>query len=215
MEKEYLENVLEDFKVIKFKTINAGYDYGFKVWDDIEQALLELKQIKEADIGEAIKALGIIKSELWDRDYSKTLVTIENTLLRTQELEKKNAYIEKIKTMMKQKDCVLRYVESEDCFAVKTILTDWYKLTPQFVDDNVREEIKPLPVIEKIKQLKEENTEYKETLRIIFEKRVDVFRLKVLDFNTFNQLQRSCKLPELTQEEFKCVKNGVNRQWID
>lgn len=67
----------------------------------------------------------------------------------------------------------------------------------------------------KAQELKKENAEYKETLRIIFEKRVDVFRLKVLDFNTFNQLQRSCRLPELTQEEFECVKNGVNRQWID
>lgn len=43
-------------------------------------------------------------------------------------------------------------------------------------------------------------------LEIIKEKRVDVFRFKKLDFNTFNQLQKSCKLPELTEEEFNLLK---------
>ena len=35
---------LEDFKIIKFKTINAGYNYGYKVWDKIEQALLKAQE---------------------------------------------------------------------------------------------------------------------------------------------------------------------------
>ena len=43
-------------------------------------------------------------------------------------------------------------------------------------------------------------------LEIIKEKLVDVFRFKKLDFDTFNQLQKSCKLPELTQEEFNLLK---------
>ena len=43
-------------------------------------------------------------------------------------------------------------------------------------------------------------------LEIIKEKKVDVFRFKKLDFNTFNQLQKSCKLPELTEEQFKLLK---------
>lgn len=93
---------------------------------------------------------------------------IKQALIKSQEKEKENAYIEKIKTMMKQKDCVLRYIESEDCFAVRTILSDgWYKLTPEFVENNVREEIKPLPLIEKNKQLKEENAELKKVLEAI------------------------------------------------
>ena len=43
-------------------------------------------------------------------------------------------------------------------------------------------------------------------LEIMKEKKVDVFRFKKLDFNTFNQLQKSCKLPELTEEQFNLLK---------
>lgn len=58
MSKEYLE-ALEDFKMIKFKTINAGYNYGYKVWDKIEQALLKAQeQEKENELlKEIIKIL--------------------------------------------------------------------------------------------------------------------------------------------------------------
>ena len=66
------------------------------------------------------------------------------------------------------------------CFAVKTILSDgWYRLTPEFVENNVREEIKPLPLIEKNKQLKAENAEYKRVFEIIVNKKVDFYRLSV------------------------------------
>lgn len=47
-------------------------------------------------------------------------------------------------------------------------------------------------------------------LEIIKEKNVDVFRFKKLDFNTFNQLQKSCKLPELAEEEFNLLKGILN-----
>lgn len=47
-------------------------------------------------------------------------------------------------------------------------------------------------------------------LEIIKEKEVDVFRFKKLDFDTFNQLQKSCKLPELTKEEFNLLKGILN-----
>lgn len=144
---------------------------------------------------------------LFKLHFKKEFGTIKQALIKAQAMEKENTYIEKVKTMLKQKDCVLRYVESEDCFAVKTMLSGWYKLTPQFVDNNVREEIKPLPTNEKIKQLKEENAEYKKAFDIIKEKRVDVFRFKALnDFNLFNSLQRSCKLPELTEEEYNLLR---------
>ena len=133
------------------------------------------------ELSEALKVLNsnpIIRQEMDYEDY----YTINKALLKAQEQEKENAYIEKIKTMMKQKDCVLRYIESDDCFAVKTILSDgWYKLTPEFVDNNVREEIKPLPLIEKNKQLKEENAEYKRVLEIIKEKRVDGQLIRIAD----------------------------------
>lgn len=48
--------------------------------------------------------------------------------------------------------------------------------------------------------------EQEKVLKIIKEKNVDIFRFRKLDFNTFNQLQRSCNLPELTEEEFNTLK---------
>jgi len=168
------------------------------------------------ELSEALKVLNsnpVIREEMDYEDY----YTINKALLKAQEQEKENAYIEKIKTMMKQKDCVLRYIESEDCFAVKTILSDgWYKLTPEFVDDNVREEIKPLPLIEKNKQLKEENAEYKKVLEIIMEKRV------ITDLLISNNLERYnyeiikfygnygwTKKCFLSQEEFDLLKRWL------
>ena len=147
----------------------------YKMAKTLKDDLTELKAIKEAKPSEALKWLEKSKNIIIEDngdfitfDCLKVYSVCEQALLKAQEQEKENAYIEKIKTMMKQKDCVLRYIESEDCFAVKTILSDgWYKLTPDFVDNNVREEIKPLPLIEKNKQLKEENAEYKRVLEII------------------------------------------------
>ena len=62
-------------------------------------------------------------------------------------------------------------------------------------------------------ELEKENAELKakaqkehKALEIIKEKNVDVFRFKKLDFDTFNQLQKSCKLPELTKEQFDLLK---------
>lgn len=64
--------------------------------------------------------------------------------------------LKKIKLMLKQKECVLRYVASEDCFAVRCILDDkWYKLTDDLIKNNIKEEVKPMPLIDKVKELKE------------------------------------------------------------
>ena len=142
--------------------------------EEYQKMYQRLESIDNANPSEAIRCLIGLEKEIIQRDgriidfLKIKFDVIKQALLKAQEQEKENAYIEKIKTMMKQKDCVLRYIESEDCFAVKTILSDgWYKLTPDFVDNNVREEIKPLPLIEKNKQLKEENAEYKRVLEII------------------------------------------------
>lgn len=142
-----------------------------------------------------------------DKLHKERFNIAEKTVIKTQEQEKENAYIEKIITMMKQKDCVLRYIESEDCFAVKTILSDgWYKLTPEFVENNVREEIKPLPLIEKNKQLKAENAEYKRVLKIMFGKKVSIFQLSCCkNVNEYNDLKFKDN-EKLTEEEFDTLK---------
>jgi hypothetical protein len=111
--------------------------------------------------------------------------------------------------MLKQKDCILRYVESEDCFAVKTILSyDWYKITPEFVDNNVREEVKPLPLIQKNVQLREENAKYKKVLEIIKEKDVDIKLLKECEeVEEYNAHFIIDEYQELTEEEFSLLKS--------
>jgi len=179
MSKEYLEAlkrmeyfVNEEMGIKTFKQ-SGWHIEGTDDYELVKEALQRLESIDNANPSEALKCLERIKAYFLNKTKEidfQDLRDIEQALIKAQEQEKENAYIEKIKTMMKQKDCVLRYIESEDCFAVKTILSDgWYKLTPDFVDNNVREEIKPLPLIEKNKQLKEENAEYKRVLDIIKE----------------------------------------------
>lgn len=73
-------------------------------------------------------------------------------------------------------------------------------------NNDLRNTLKQSVFIAIIKQALIKAQENEKVLEIIKEKNVDVFRLKILDFNTFNQLQRSCKLPELTQEEFDLLK---------
>ncbi len=68
------------------------------------------------------------------------------------DLEEKE-YYEKIKLMLKQKESALRYIESEDCFAVRCILDEnWYKLTDDLIKNNIKEEVKPMPLIDKVKK---------------------------------------------------------------
>ncbi len=183
-----------------------------EMYSTIKQALQRLESIDNANPSEALEDLEQL-AEMADKcwvscDVHKWKNTIKQALIKAQENEKESAYIEKIKTMMKQKDCVLRYIESEDCFAVKTILSDgWYKLTPEFVDDNVREEIKPLPLIEKNKQLKEEFAEYKRALEIIKKKDVDISYLKNechFELCLYNKYLIETK--QLTEEEFDLLK---------
>ena len=86
--------------------------------------------------------------------------------------------------------------EALECWRYLSAVTpDWVKL----LNDGTNALIP-------IKQSLIKSQEQEKVLKIIFEKSVDIFRLKKLDFNTFNQLQRSCKLPELTQEEFELLK---------
>lgn len=122
-------------------------------------------------------------------------------------------YYEKIKLMLKQKGCVLRYIESEDCFAVRTILDDhWYKLSKSLVEDNINEEIKPSPLIDKvIKQNK--------ILEILKNKKVCIYVLS--DFvrrcvednfilESYNHYVRDDR--RLTQEEYDLIKEVLDNE---
>ena len=179
MNKELLEKIDSMIERIALIELHTGETESVLIDKhtllDIQKEL-ELKSINNTKPSEAIECLEKFFNSRKIYEPNNTFISdciiclnsIKQELIKSQEQEKENAYIEKIKTMMKQKDCVLRYIESEDCFAVKTILSDgWYKLTPEFVENNVREEIKPLPLIEKNKQLKEENAELKKVLEAI------------------------------------------------
>jgi len=216
-ELDYLDDILKNEPM----TLNKRM-----IIECIKEKIQRIEAIDNAKPSEALNDLQVIENNiiyiLSDCDindavcqcleYVKSkMPTIKQALLKAQESEKENAYIEKIKTMMKQKDCVLRYIESEDCFAVKTILSDgWYKLTPEFVDDNVREEIKPLPLIEKNKQLKEENAEYKRVLEILKKKEIDTFMLMLCDnVEQYNSGLKNKPNRQLTREEFDLLKRWL------
>jgi len=209
--------------------VEKGKDLILKDDDEyktLKQALQRLEAIDNANPSDALKELELVEDWIQARELKisnviePSLSIIKQALLKAQEQENESAYIEKIKTMMKQKDCVLRYIESEDCFAVKTILSDgWYKITPEFVENNVREEIKPLSLIEKNKQLKEENAEYKRVLEIIKEKRVDLPYLRCCfednqSVERYNEYIRNKTMDydheeELTEEEFDLLKRWL------
>lgn len=172
---------------------------------ELDEALEELKNIALSDL-DSIPATAIPICEKYNEKVMKDLDTIKQYILKAQEQEKKLAYFEKVKTMIRQKDCALRYFESEDCFAVRTIFSNgWYKLTPAFVDENVREEIEPLPIIEKNKKLREENARYKEMLNLIKEKEVELFTLyhskDVEDYNSHFMN----RMYQLTQDEYNSI----------
>ena len=101
---------LEDFKIIKFKTINAGYDYGYEVWDKIEQALINFnnitKQINDTNGKSAICLLNKIKDKLNDYTYNNIL----EALLKTQSLERENDVLEK---KSKEQEKVLESIKNK------------------------------------------------------------------------------------------------------
>ena len=188
--------------------------------DTIEAALIELKEIKETKTSEAMEDLNELEEVLlnqklkYESIVNFNLDTIRDYILKSQKNEKEFAFFKKVKTMLKQKDVVLRYVESEDCFAVRTLLSDgWYKLTPEFVDNNVKEEIKPLPLIEKNVQLREENTEYKKVLEIIKKKDVDIKLLKECEeVEEYNAHFIIDEYQELTEKEFNLLKSYFEKK---
>ena len=180
--------------------------------------LASIRTPNESNPNEALESLKLLGGFSWhNKPFKKSFPdlfnNVEHALLKAQENEKELEFFKKVKTMLKQKDCVLRYVESEDCFATRTMLSGWYKLTPQFVEDNIREEIKPLPAIEKIKQLKEENVEYKKVFEIIKKKNVEIQLLKesetVEDYNGHFIIS---DYQELTEEEFDTLKRWVENE---
>lgn len=89
-----------------------------------------------------------------------------------------------------------------EAFGRLALHTEYYNV----VHDNINSEND----YQVVKQALLKAQEQEKVLKIIKEKNVDIFRFRKLDFNTFNQLQRSCKLPELTQEEFDLVKEMMN-----
>lgn len=124
-------------------------------------------------------------------------------------------YYDKIKLMLKQKECVLRYVESEDCFAIRGILDEnWYKLSKDFVENNIKEEVKPSPLIVKVKELKEKVERQDKILEILKkhisfkldERQCDKYLIKMVSEDTGNYTYI-----RLYEEEVK----KLLEEWLD
>lgn len=151
--------------------------------------------------------LRIVGSQM-QNEYLEELNTIEK------DLEEKE-YYEKIKLMLKQKESALRYIESEDCFAVRCILDDkWYKLTDDLIKNNIKEEVKPMPLIDKIKELKEKVERQDKILEILKkhisfkldERQCDKYLIKMVSEDTGNYTYI-----RLYEEEVK----KLLEEWLD
>ena len=125
----------------------------------VEEALKRLEAIDNAEPSEALKCLENLCDEfpILKKDYK----IIKQALLQYEQDKKELERYKKVETLLKQKDAVIRYFEADDCFGVKTILSDWYKLTDDFLDNNIKEDLKPNPAIQKCKELREELDGYK------------------------------------------------------
>lgn len=110
---------LEALNIIKFNPDDVdGLQYleAFKV---VEQAILELVSIKEADPSEALEIVRKYKSSnylnVWNPKFVEALKTVENYILKAQEQEKENKFLsDTIATVNQQyTDLMLEYQEQK------------------------------------------------------------------------------------------------------
>lgn len=89
-------------------TCQGSFEKGQKCYDILEEAITELKAIKEAEPSEALKGLKHIKKYYVPEPCSSTtydyLEIIQQTLLKTQFLEKENADNKRVLEIIKEKD---------------------------------------------------------------------------------------------------------------
>jgi len=160
--------------------------------DYIEQVLVDLETVKEADPSEALEHLEECANGMKDLpksnwiDLANSEAELDLKIMDWVEVIKFGLFkgaqaSSKTQQRLKEENNVL-LGQNTDLYNELELTSKQYK--------------------ELMKGAKQQN----DALKTIFEKSVDVFRLKKLDFNTFNQLQRSCKLPELTEEEFNTLK---------
>ncbi len=105
MSKEYLEALEKIEEVLDSYNITS---YWFKELDNIKQALQRLNAIENSNPSEAIKCLEEICNDKTIHDYilynclDEGFTTVIHSLLKVQDLEKENAYIEKLLQVIKQ-----------------------------------------------------------------------------------------------------------------
>lgn len=106
MDKEF-ENLLEDLdsgEEVKTK-YGACYAYSPDVVEELKQAIIKLKEIKEAKPSEALKCVDVLKEDgcITTLYQGKALETIRQYILKAQELEKENAEYKKVLSIIKEK----------------------------------------------------------------------------------------------------------------
>lgn len=68
-----MSKALEEFKMIKFKTINAGYNYGYECWNIVEKALERLEEIDNTKPNENLECLEEMYQKCIDKLYGEDL----------------------------------------------------------------------------------------------------------------------------------------------
>lgn len=227
MEKEIeaLENLFD------LVTCQGSFEKAQKCYDILEEALTELKQIKEAEPSEALRKLDDISylvlnemddlknKELWI-SYFKT---IKQALLKQLSgSQYTNIFIDEAvnpNEVMKAVEDIYRNGvfldlngqprkyswETNKSFNEQITLVKQYILKAQ---ENEKDFLKrEMQLLYEKNFLKEENDEYKEVLRIILEKNVDIevlkYRLRVKDDDVYWHYKYDSIM---TREEFDLLK---------
>lgn len=99
-----MDNVFEALERIKNKFIDFFHE-DVPDFDVLEQALTELKQIKDAKPSKAMKCLERIdkKDYITEREHKEFYNVVKETLLKTKELEKENTELLQAVAFLKQK----------------------------------------------------------------------------------------------------------------
>lgn len=160
-----------------------------EMYSTIKNALQRLEAIENTEPSEALKCLEKIKDSFGcDMAYynlNSEYETVEKALIKALDQEKENTDYGSARERWK---IICQTIKRMFDFDIEE---KWSG------DDKV------------ITQTLIKSQEQAKVLEIIKEKDVDVFRFKKLDFNTFNQLQKSCRLPEITEQEFELLKRWL------
>lgn len=205
----------DELHVEECKKLGIGLTEDF---DIVEQALLELKSIKESEPGKALECLENLFSNVVSTAYTresslKDFNTIKNYILKAQALEKekiifKHIHNTKVKTPLVS---IFNGLNQEERHKfIEHIYYNWEKMKEALEDKN--------------EELVKENTELKakaqkehKVLEIIKEYQVDVWLLKQCDYENYIRIRKEAmvSLGQIVNENGAILEDEIPEEYFD